>query len=259
MTSLLKSISILRSQVDVIGKKLEAFDWKPLTDLVEKKKNCDNPKAVEIVEEFKKFIFIKFIDNDYDAKVYSQSFIIDEVWHLFLLFSKDYSRLCSDVLGGGELLDHYPLATSDSDQTNRYLNTIKRYELLFKESPPSAYWDDNLINSLSASHSDSSDITENTSKKAHIKLESSSSYPNTHSTSMQIFYKNTIGIDFALNVSPSDSILYVKQLIERIDGSPICIQRLIYAGRQLEDDRTLSDYNIRPEATIQFILRLRGC
>ena len=259
MTSLLRSISILRSQVDVIGKKLEAFDWKPLTDLVEKKKNCDNPKAVEIVEEFKKFIFIKFIDNDYDAKAYSPSFIIDEIWHLFLLFPKDYSRLCSDVLGSGELLDHNPLATSDSDQIKRYQNTIKRYELLFKEEPPSAYWDDNLINSFSANHSSSSDIAKYTSKKDHIKLESSSSYPNTHSFSMQIFYKNTIGIDFALNVSPSDTILYVKQLIERIDGSPICIQRLIYSGRQLEDDRTLSDYNIRPEATLQLVLKLRGC
>ena len=257
--SLLKSIGILRSQVDVIGKKLEAFDWKPLTDLVEKKKNCDNMQAVAIVEEFKKFIFIKFIDNDYDAKSYSPSFIIDEIWHLFLLFPKDYSRLCSEVLGSGELLDHNPLATSDSDQNTRYQNTLKRYELLFKESPPSAYWDDNVVDSFSANHSSSSDIAEYTSKRDQLKLESSSSYPSTHFFSMQIFYKNTIGIDFALNVSPSDSILYIKQLIERIDGSPICVQRLIYAGRQLEDDRTLSDYNVRPEATLQLVLRLRGC
>ena len=259
MTSLLKSISILRSQVDLIGKKLEAFDWKPLTDLVEKKKNCDNLRAVEIVEEFKKFIFIKFIDNDYDAKAYSPSFIIDEIWHLFLLFPKDYSRLCSDVLGGGELLDHNPLATSDNDQNTRYQNTIKRYELLFKESPPSAYWDDNLVDSLSADNSSPSDIAEDTSKKAHIKLESPSRDLKTHSSSMQIFYINTMGKTLTLEVSHSESVLSLKQKIMNREGIPPDHQRLLFSGKQLEDCHILSDYNIRPQATIQLVLRLRGC
>lgn len=72
-----------------------------------------------------------------------------------------------------------------------------------------------------------------------------------------IFVRTLTGKTITVEISADQTIAELKEAILEEEGIPPEQQRLIFSGSQLEDARTLSDYNMHNESTVHLVLRLR--
>ena len=123
-------------------------------------------------------------------------------------------------------IDNY---TSDNDADFEI-----KYNIFFKDKK--IILDDLLINHIQ--------------KEDLIKLVNRDNY--------QVFVKTLTGKTITLNVDQNDTVKLFKVFVQFKEGIPPAQQRLIFAGTQLEDNRTFADYKIQRESTLHLVLRLRG-
>ncbi|GLJ44386.1 hypothetical protein SUGI_0930550 [Cryptomeria japonica] len=70
--------------------------------------------------------------------------------------------------------------------------------------------------------------------------------------------KTLTGKEIEIDIEPTDSIERIKERVEEKEGIPPVQQRLIYAGKQMNDDKTARDYNIEGGSVLHLVLALRG-
>lgn len=71
-----------------------------------------------------------------------------------------------------------------------------------------------------------------------------------------IFIKTLTGKTITVETELSDTVLAVKQKVQKQEGIPPEQQRLLFTGKQLEDDRTLADYAVKDNSVLHLVLRL---
>ena len=82
--------------------------------------------------------------------------------------------------------------------------------------------------------------------------------PSYNDGSMQVVLMTLTGVKIFIDVEPNITVETLKARIQNKSGTPSDQQRLIYGGKQLEDKRTLADYNIQHGNTLHLTLRLLG-
>ncbi|XP_003746973.1 NEDD8 [Galendromus occidentalis] len=75
---------------------------------------------------------------------------------------------------------------------------------------------------------------------------------------MLIKVKTLTGKEIEIDIEPTDKVERIKERVEEKEGIPPAQQRLIFSGKQMNDDKTASDYKVTGGSVLHLVLALRG-
>eukprot|EP00092_Neocalanus_flemingeri_P003303 GFUD01003536.1.p1 GENE.GFUD01003536.1~~GFUD01003536.1.p1 ORF type:complete len:245 (-),score=55.02 GFUD01003536.1:78-812(-) len=203
----------------------------------------------QLLLEYKKFLAIKAISKDTSVPaLLSPSALIDQAWHAHLLHTAQYRAACS-ALGGS--IDHSPAGAEDSDlaREKRLQLTKAFYSTVFHQVPPSQFWQMKFVPNLS--------VVKNEAVNEDIIEISDDEEPQIEDYHVEV--RTLGGEKYNIACDPNMKVGRFKEKIFEVIGFPWPNSRLIFCGKQLEDGRCLSDYNIGDGSTVHIVGVLRGC
>ena len=215
----------------------------------------------EALGELQRFLFLA---ASYPAEELSPGGLMDSVWHTLLLFPRLYADVCS-LLPGGRQVDHDPTRERDAepDKRARYSRMLALYAEHFGE--PSARWWPAAAAPAGAEAEGAEAEAEGAGGGGGggggrgscryagmdwAAVRAASAALLAAGPPLRIYVKTLTGKTVEMAVTAAFTILHLKLAIEAKEGIPPDQQRLIFTGKQLEDERTLAEYNIVAMSTL---------
>lgn len=158
---------------------------------------------------------------------------LDAIWHETLLNTQQYEALCLCLRG---CFIHHQTASEQDDplaRRSRMDETVIAYRKRYREEPDRGVWE--------------------------IVEEDDACEVEAPIGDYQVFIKTLTGKTLSATVCATKTIHFIKMVIEQKEGIPICLQRLIYGGQTLDDNKQVWDYGISSCSTLHLCLRVSGC
>jgi hypothetical protein len=221
----------------------ELFD--EVSNQLQKSLGCPKPESKLICRELLRALHCVHKAHESSLELPRK---IQLAWQFAVLNTKLYREFCQDVFG--EFIEH---STVQSLQIN---TTRAIYQELFKELPLDSIWKaDDPTKQKQETEVESEDEDEDEDDFRLFRDDEEEDLDE-----FTIHVKTLTGKTITLHHIRADtSILDLKHMFELAEGTPLGNIRFIYAGRQLEDDKTCSWYNLKNESMINLFLRLAGC
>ena len=198
-------------------------------------------EAEVLTTEYLRFVQLKKDSDEEDGlSNLAPSSSVDDLWHAHLLDTRSYRMM---EIHFGCSIHHNPIKTEQPGYSQRLSRTKKLYMKKFYSAPPDDIW---------------SDLVEN-KKIPPIKEEGAPASSSSSNAEMTISVRTLTGKIFPIVCRKSDTILTIKEKCGSHLDIPFLQQRIIYNGKQLEDDKLISDYNIVDGCSVHLVSKLGGC
>ncbi len=200
---------------------------------------------------------------------------MDQVWHAHILDTRLYQEACAAMEAKDAFVHHDPHGGDDPDVQQARREFTKQAFIKCYGGPPASGWplirgtavdgdenpDDDDEEGVDASVGEQTNYVgeANLFGGDHDGAEPVAKRPRVDNRPFTVFVKTMKGRTLSLSVNKDTTVEGVKTQLHAMGEGPPDQLRIIYAGKQLEDSRTMGDYNVRPPSTLHMLMRLRGC